>query len=109
MNGFELRSILPVPSARCTMDKILRSQIRGGKSAAALHHCTAPSVLNSISHIYSESREWTVDCVKPTKHCWEPTVINSPHLQEFMVSRILCVVLIFLRPLSDEFTVMEVF
>ena len=46
---------------------------------------------------------------KPTKHCWEPTVINSPHLQEFMVSRIFSTVLILLRPLMDEFTLMEVF
>ena len=45
-----------------------------------------------------------LDCVKPPKHILEPTVINSPHSQEFMVSRIFSVVLILLEPLLDEFT-----
>ena len=52
---------------------------------------------------------YVLDCDKPPKHCWVPTVINSPHLQKFMVSRIFPVVLILLRPLMDEFTLMEVF
>ena len=43
-------------------------------------------------------------CDNPPKHCWEPTVINSPHPQEVMVPRIFSVVLILLRPLMDEFT-----
>ena len=47
---------------------------------------------------------FAIDCVKPPKHCWEPTVINSSHSQEFMVSRIFSEVLILLRPLMDEFT-----
>ena len=46
-----------------------------------------------------------LDCDNAPKHFWEPSVINSPHLQEFMVSRIFSVVLIFLRPLMDEFTI----
>ena len=38
---------------------------------------------------------------KAPKHFLVPTVINSPHSQEFMVSRILSVVLILLEPLMD--------
>ena len=47
---------------------------------------------------------YRIDCDKPPKHILEPTVISSPHSQEFMVSRIFSVVLILLRPLMDEFT-----
>ena len=45
----------------------------------------------------------------PPKHFFVATIINSPQCQEFMVSRISSVVTIFLSPLMDEFTLMEVF
>ena len=50
-----------------------------------------------------------LDCDKPPKHILVPTVINSPHSQEFMVSRNFSVVLILLDPFMDKFTLMEVF
>ena len=51
----------------------------------------------------------TLDRDDPPKHFFRRTVINSPHSQEFMVSRISSVVTTFLSPLLDEFTLMEVF
>ena len=51
----------------------------------------------------------TVEYDLAPKHFLVPTTINSPHCHEFMVSRIFSVVTIFLNPLMDEFTVMEVF
>ena len=50
-----------------------------------------------------------IDRDDPPKHFFRRTVINSPHSQEFMVSRISSVVTTFLSPLLDEFTLMEVF
>ena len=50
-----------------------------------------------------------VECGLPPKHFLVPMTINPPCPQEFMVSRILSVVVILLRPLMDEFTLMEVF
>ena len=45
----------------------------------------------------------------PPKHLLLHSTINSHQCQEFMVSRIFSVVTIFLSPLMDEFTLMEVF
>ena len=39
-----------------------------------------------------------LECDKAPKHILVPTLINSPHSQEFMVTRIFSVVLIFLDP-----------
>ena len=52
---------------------------------------------------------WTLGREEAPKHFFRRTVINSPHGQEFMVSRISSVVTTFLSPLLDEFTLMEVF
>ena len=72
---------------------------------------------DSSSHLYTSDMQWhylsfinwIVDCDDPPKHILVPTVIKSPPSHEFMVSRIFSVVLIFLDPLLDKFTVMEVF
>ena len=43
------------------------------------------------------------------EHFFRRTAITSPDCQEFMVWRIFSVVLIFMSPLLDEFTLIEVF
>ena len=56
------------------------------------------------------SKYWlTLERDAPPNPCLLPSTINSPQCQELMVWRIFSVVLIFLSPLSDEFTLMEVF
>ena len=55
--------------------------------------------------IVSKTLYWcTVDCDLASEHFKQGTTINSPHCEEFMVWRIFSVVLIFLSPLMDEFT-----
>ena len=76
-------------------------------------NCDSHISVRGVENIfYLDRRElnrYSVDCDKPPKHILEPTVISSPHSQEFMVSRISSVVLILLEPLMDEFTLMKVF
>ena len=48
--------------------------------------------------------KYVLDRDDPPKHFFRRTAINSPHCQEFMVWRIISVVLIFMDPLMDEFT-----
>ena len=73
------------------------------------------TILQITNHSFPECGSkrpkcYPVDCDKPPKYILIPTVINSPHSQEFMVSRIFLLGLILLlAPLMDEFTLMEVF
>ena len=56
-----------------------------------------------MNECYVETMVRGIPPVSPLPH-YPATVINFPHSQEFMVSRIFSVVLIFLDPLMDEFT-----
>ena len=49
-------------------------------------------------------RLYTIECDEAPKHFLAPRVINSPHLQEFMFSRIFSVVSLFLDPFMVELT-----
>ena len=62
-----------------------------------------------INARHSAPEQWPIEWDKAPKHFLQHTTIKSPHSQKFMVSRIFSIVLIFLDPLLDKFTVMEVF
>ena len=57
-----------------------------------------------VQPVVEPMEHYTVDCDLGPEHFKEGTTLNSPHCQEFMVWRIFSVVLIFLSPLMDEFT-----
>ena len=67
--------------------------------------------LASSSHLRSSSCDIgrILERDDPPKHLLLPSTINSPQCQEVMVSRIFSEVTIFLSPLRDKFTLMEVF
>ena len=60
---------------------------------------------------YSEKAltRWKLGREEAPEHFFRRTAITYPDCQEFMVWRIFSVVTIFIDPLMDEFTLMEVF
>ena len=90
--------------------------------AAALQLCCRPTglgleletkVIRRFPKISQSQRtpspSWTLGREEAPDHFFRRTAITSPDCQEFMVWRIFSVVLIFMSPLMDEFTLIEVF